>query len=174
MACIIDAHAHIVPGNILNQTYARIGTRQLPFGLRDTCDGSFYVMPPYMEDSRFSADALISLMDVCGVQAAVLQQAHLFPFNEEVAKAVEKYPDRLAGAMVITADEGWEEEMEYWHSRGLHSLKFEMRSYTYEGLFPDMRYDSPVFLAIRTFFPSLISKPTFVVSPFTTRATFEI
>ncbi len=105
-------------------------------------------MPPYLTDSCFSEEGLIALMDAHGVEAAVIQQTPLSPQNEETARAVERYPDRLSGAMLLEPREGWREEMEYWSGRGLRSVKLEMRSLTEQTMYPGLRYTGERMLAL--------------------------
>ena len=145
---VIDAHVHIVPPSALGRGEARLGSRLERNGWRETDHGGFRALPPYLTDSRFDAEALIALMDACGVETAVIQQTPLAPQNEETARAVEAYPDRLAGAMLLEPREGWREEMAYWYSRGLRSVKLELRSLTEETMYPDLRYTQERMLAI--------------------------
>ena len=136
----IDSHVHLYPPSALGAGEKRLGSRLMPNGWRETAEGGFRAMPPYMTDSCFSAEALIALMDAYGVARAVIQQTPLAPQNEAVAEAVRQYPERLSGAMLLEPREGWREEMEYWHSRGLRSVKLEMRSLTDGAMYPDLRY----------------------------------
>ena len=136
----VDAHVHLVPASALGAGEPRLGSRLLPGGLRETAEGAFYALPPYIPESRFPAEGLIALMDACGVSRAVVQQTPLAPQNEETALAVARYPDRLAGAMLLEPGEGWEREMDYWHERGLGSVKLEMRSLTARGMYPGLGY----------------------------------
>jgi hypothetical protein len=104
-------------------------------------DEGFYTMPPYIHDTQFTADTLVKMMDAYGIERAVILQSLMSPQNEAVASAVEKYPERLTGAMVIEPVDGWQEQMEYWHDRGLSAIKFEMRAYTNPAAYPDIQYD---------------------------------
>ena len=140
----IDAHVHVIPETALGARSEPLGTEQFAWGFRTTHDGAFYAVPPFVHDSQFTADTLVKMMDVYGVDFAVIQQTPLWPLNEEVARAVETYPDRLAGAMLLDPAGSWQDEMEYWYARGLRSVKFEMRSLTCRLMHPDLRYDSPV------------------------------
>ena len=137
---LVDAHVHILPPEALGAGEPRLGSRMGKHGWRETAEGGFYALPPWGE--AFPAEGLIALMDAWGVEAAVIQQTPLGPQNEWVARAVEAYPDRLAGAMLLEPREGWREEMEYWHGRGLNSVKLEMRSLTEKTMYPGLRYDS--------------------------------
>ena len=139
----IDAHVHITPASALGSRNERFDTEVMPYGYLKMKDSGFYTMPPYVHDSQFTEDTLIHMMDAYGVEKAVILQSLMSPQNEEIAKAVEKYPDRLSGAMVIEPVEGWCEAMEYWNQRGLRVIKFEMRAYTDPAAYPDICYADP-------------------------------
>ena len=145
---IIDAHVHLSPSSALGRGEERLGSRLEGNGWRRTAAGGFRAMPPYLTDSCFSAEGLIALMDAYEVEAAVVQQTPLSPQNEETALAVERYPDRLSGAMLLEPGEGWREEMEYWSGRGLRSVKLEMRSLTEQTMYPGLRYTESRLLAL--------------------------
>ena len=145
---IVDCHVHIVPPSALGGGEVRLGSRLEKNGWRETAHGGFYALPPYLTESCFSAEALIALMDAWGVEAAVIQQSPLAPQNEETAQAVAAWPDRRAGAMLLEPRQGWREEMDYWHSRGLNSVKLEMRSLTEETMYPGLRYTRERMLAL--------------------------
>ena len=146
MGKYIDAHVHLVPEDAVGKRFEPLDSELAPYGFRHTHEGDFYALPPYMHDSQFTADTLVKMMDVYGVEYAVIQQTPLSPQNEATARAVEKYPDRLAGAMMLAPAEGWQAEMDYWFGRGLKSIKFEMRSYACEKMFPFVRYNEPPLL----------------------------
>lgn len=148
MKRFIDAHVHITPAAALGTKNERFGTEVMPYGYLKMGDEGFYTMPPYIHDSQFTEDTLVKLMDVYGVEKAVILQSLMSPRNEAVAKAVEKYPDRLAGAMIIEPVGGWEEQMEYWYGRGLRAIKFEMRAYTNPAAWPDISYTDPRMLKL--------------------------
>ncbi len=145
---IIDAHVHLSPSSALGRGEERLGSRLERNGRRTTAEGGFLAMPPYLTDSCFSAEGLIALMDAYAVETAVIQQTPLSPQNEETARAVERYPDRLSGAMLLEPREGWREEMEYWAGRGLRSVKLEMRSLTEQTMYPGLRYTESRMLAL--------------------------
>lgn len=148
MKRFIDAHVHITPAAALGTKNDRFGTEVMPYGYLKMGEEGFYTMPPYIHDSQFTEDTLVKLMDVYGVEKAVILQSLMSPRNEAVAKAVEKYPDRLAGAMIIEPVGGWEEQMEYWYGRGLRAIKFEMRAYTNPAAWPDISYTDPRMLKL--------------------------
>lgn len=145
---IIDAHVHLSPLAALGAGEPRLGSRLEKNGWRETGHGGFQAMPPYLTESCFPAEALIALMDACGVESAVIQQTPLSPQNEDTARAVALYPDRLSGAMLLEPRAGWREEMDYWYGRGLRSVKLEMRSLTEETMYPGLRYTDDRMLAL--------------------------
>lgn len=144
----IDAHVHITPASALGTGNERFGTEVMPYGYLKMGDEGFYTMPPYIHDSQFTEDTLVKLMDVHGVEKAVILQSLMSPQNEAVARAVEKYPERLAGAMIVEPVDDWEDQMKYWRDRGLHAVKFEMRAYTNPAAYPDISYMDPRMLKI--------------------------
>ena len=138
MRKFIDAHVHITPEGQIGRKNGFGGTYQA-YGYLDRPEGGFYTMPPFIHDTQFTADTLVRVMDVYGVEKAVIQQTMMNPLNEEVARAVKKYPDRLSGAMLLDYTQSWPEQMDRWQEAGLRSIKFEMRSYTDPGCFPEAR-----------------------------------
>jgi predicted TIM-barrel fold metal-dependent hydrolase len=146
----IDAHAHIVPGHLLGKYDRRFGVTVEPYGVKRFNDGGAYqFMPDYLADSRFTTDTLLKSMDNGGIEKAVLLQSPCFPLNEDVIQAVRDYPDRFKGSMILEpADEKCLEEIVQFHRQGLTVMKFEMSAglgYTHPGMFPDMKFDSPLF-----------------------------
>ena len=143
----IDAHVHITPAHALGKKYEPAGSQQLAFGMTRKADGTIVqTLPPYMHDSQFTVETLVHMMDVYEVDRAVIMQTLMSADNGSVADAVRACPDRLAGAMVIEPVEDCLEQMEYWHGRGLNVIKFEMRSYTDERCYPDVRYTDRVMM----------------------------
>lgn len=143
MRKIIDAHVHITPAAALGKFNPRFNTRNLLYGYQSMGNGGFQTMPCYIHDSQFSDDTLIHMMDVYGVEKAVILQSLMAEQNADVAAAILKYPERLAGAMVLEPVAGWREALDYWYSRGMHIIKFEMRAYTDPNCYPNARYDDP-------------------------------
>lgn len=139
----IDAHVHITQATALGTKNERFGTEVMPYGYLKMGNEGFYTMPPYVHDSQFTEDTLVKLLDVYGVEKAVILQSLMSPQNEAVARAVEKYPERLAGAMIVEPVDDWEEQMQYWRDRGLRAIKFEMRAYTNPAAYPDISYMDP-------------------------------
>lgn len=102
------------------------------------------LMPPYFEDSAFTAESLIRTMDFYSVEKAVIMQSLCFSMNELVARAVAQYPDRLAGAMIVEPTENRRERILQWYEKGLRVLKFEMSAgmgFSSTRAFPNMRFD---------------------------------
>lgn len=148
MRRIIDAHVHITPAAALGMRNDRFGTENRPYGYLKMGDGGFQTMPCYIRDSQFTDDTLVHMMDVYGVEKAVILQSLMAPQNAAVAAAVLKHPGRLSGAMVLEPTPGWREELNHWHSCGLNVIKFEMRAYTNPSCYPDARYDDTEMTAV--------------------------
>lgn len=144
----IDAHVHITPADALGKENPRFGTKLMENGWLQMKDGGIQTMPCYIHDSQFTADSLIHMMDVYGIDKAVILQSLMSPQNGSIAEAVQKYPNRLAGAMVVEPKPGWQDEMRRWHEAGLNVVKFEMRAYTNPQLYPNARYDDSEMTAI--------------------------
>ena len=139
---LIDAHVHILPETALGSVNSRFGYEYAPYGFQKIPDvGGFQVMPPYVHDTQFTADTLVHMMDVYGVERAVIQQSILNEQNAAVADAVAKYPDRLSGSMILEPGAHWREELLHWKEAGLQSIKFEMRAFTMAC--PGIGYDHP-------------------------------
>lgn len=147
MRTIIDAHVHITPAEALGRENRRFGTRNLPYGYLQLGDGGFQTMPCFIRDSQFTAETLVHMMDVYGVERAVIQQSLMAEVNEAIAAAVQRWPDRLAGAMVLEPVPGWEQQMDRLYAAGLHSIKFEMRAYTNQACYPNASYDDDEMMA---------------------------
>lgn len=148
MRKIIDAHVHITPAGTLGSSNPRFGTENLPYGYLRMGDGGFQIMPCYIHDSQFTADTLVHMMDVYGVEQAVILQSLMAAQNEQVAEAVSRHPRRLSGAMVLEPCDGWEETLDHWYRKGLHTIKFEMRAHTNPACYPQARYDDAQMTAI--------------------------
>lgn len=144
----IDAHVHITPATALGKRNERFGTENLPYGRLKMGDGGFQTMPCYVHDSQFTDDTLINMMNVYGIERAVLLQSLMNPMNDEIARAVRKYPERLIGAMVVEPKEGWQEEMHRLAQEGLRVIKFEMRAFTHPACYPNAQYDDPMMSAL--------------------------
>lgn len=146
----IDAHVHILPPDLLGRQDPRFRVTREGFGRVRTSGGyELQLLPPYFEQSAFSAQALLATMDVYGVEKAVIMQALCFTMNEAVAEAVAVAPDRLTGAMVVEPRPGWDEEMRRWRRRGLRVLKFEMSAgmgFSSPKAYPQLQFNDPVML----------------------------
>lgn len=148
MEKIIDAHVHINPEKMVNVEDPRFGARKGLFGKLTFNNGSsFQFMPCYMHDSQFTAETLIHMMDYYGISKAVILQSLSFVITKEISEAVQKYPDRLAGAMIVEPKENCLETLEQWYSRGLRVMKFEMSDglgFTTKSAYPNMKFNDPV------------------------------
>jgi predicted TIM-barrel fold metal-dependent hydrolase len=143
----IDGHVHIVPAGLKGRVDERFKVRVEPYGIKRFADGSVYqFMPDYMADSCFEAETLIKCMDNQGIERAVVMQSLCLSFNEEVVKAVRRYPGRLAGAMIIEPrDPGCLKDMEYWRQQGLRVMKLELSTglgFSHPNLYPGFKLDS--------------------------------
>lgn len=139
-----DAHVHMFPERMLGVTDAVTGVKWGKFGEWIFDDGAFIVhrMPPYMEQSNFTAEALIATMDCYGIEKAAIMQSFMFRANQDIADAVKKYPDRLRGAMFIDPrDADVLEQIRHWHAEGLNIIKFEMKGFGHPKGYPDMKLD---------------------------------
>jgi hypothetical protein len=146
----IDAHVHIVPAHLLGKTDRRFNVTIEPHGIKRFADGSVYqFMPDDLPGSCYPVDSLIRSMDGMGIEKAVIMQSPCFSLNEEVSQAVQKYPGRLRGSMIIEPyGEKCLKDIEDCHGRGLTVMKFEMSTglgYTHPNMFPDLRFDSLLF-----------------------------
>lgn len=144
---MIDAHVHIMPGRLEGTEDKRFGVKMGKYGCKILPNGfGAPFLPNFMEKSEFSTEALIHVLDSYGIQRAVIMQSLCFKINEDVAEAVQSYPDRLRGAMAIEPkDEGVLDEIRYWYDEGLSVIKFEMSwpfGYTHPNAYPDLDFDS--------------------------------
>ena len=150
MRAIIDAHVHIVPGHLLGKTDERFNVTVEPRGIKRFADGSVYqFMPEEFADSCYPVESLVRSMDATGITKAVILQSPCFSFNEDVVRAVQEYPDRFQGSMIIEpSNEACLEEMERFYGCGLRVMKFEMSAglgYTHPNMYPELEFDSPLF-----------------------------
>ena len=149
MRPIIDAHVHLMPARLEGTVDERYGIKMDAYGCK-VLPGGFPAafLPNYMEKSSFSKEALIHVMDCSDVERAVIMQSLCFKINEDVAEAVQIYPERLRGAMAIEPkDESVLDEIRYWYRQGLTVIKFEMSEpfgYTNPNAYPDLDFDSPL------------------------------
>ena len=95
---IIDAHAHVVQyiaGFTSKGELRGVGKGKARYANGDT----FQMFPKSLGDYGVTAEKLIEVMDLNGVEKAVLLHGQYFGFqNEYTAQAVKKYPDRFVGA----------------------------------------------------------------------------
>lgn len=81
------------------------------------------------------------------MERAVILQSLSLEINAEVAAAVLKYPNRLAGAMVVEPTKNCLETLDYWYARGLKVMKFEMSDglgFATDCAYPKMKFDDSV------------------------------
>ena len=142
----IDAHVHLTGPEVRGKRNVRFNTELKEYGFLQMDDGGFYTMPPFMHDSQFTVETLIHVMDAYNIEKAVILQSLMNEQSEYIAQSVAKYPDRLLGAMVVEPVPEWKDIMDYWYSRGMRAIKYEMRAYTNPQCYPDIRYTTPVML----------------------------
>jgi predicted TIM-barrel fold metal-dependent hydrolase len=150
MRRIIDAHVHIRPEHLCGTTDPVSQIKMDTYGRMQLPDGAIYqCMPPYFKNSCFSASDLIQVMDIYGVEKAVILQSLSFQINPDLIAAVRRYPERLRGAAIIEPrDERVLKDIEYLYEHGLTGIKFEMSEalgHCHPNAFPDMKFDSELF-----------------------------
>ncbi len=89
----------------------------------------------------FTVEELLAMMDHHGIERAVIQQSLVNEQNDMIAESVKKYPNRLAGSMIITPEDDWKKRMQKYHEQGLNSVKFEMETHTAKGAYPNARFN---------------------------------
>ena len=127
---IIDIHTHIypkvsgitqgLPMTGTNLGRVRIGNRTVQF------------LPPSFEHSNSTYEMLISHMDWCGVEKAILMANPYYGYhNEYFVEAVQRYPDRLKGVALVDINGGKEaasELMDLYERTPLFGMKIETNS----------------------------------------------
>ena len=95
---IIDAHAHIM--RAVKGMTASGPTRSLSWGKARWGEQTIQLLPPFNEETRYPAEALLAQMDWAGVERAVLLQGPFYgEANAYVASAVANWPDRFRGRL---------------------------------------------------------------------------
>ena len=142
---IIDAHSHIFP-EVRGATGAG-PSRGLSYGRIAVGNEETQLLPPYNETTVFTPEMLIANMDWAGVDKAVLLQGPFYgECNSYVLEALNRYPNRLAGAAYF---DPWEtnnrQEFETLiASSGFRTVKLECSEATgLCGLHPNARLDTP-------------------------------
>ena len=142
---IIDAHSHIFP-EVRGATGAG-PSRGLGYGRIAVGNEKTQLLPPYNETTVFTPEMLIANMDWAGVDKAVLLQGPFYgECNSYVLEALNRYPNRLAGAAYF---DPWEtnnrQEFETLiASSGFRTVKLECSEATgLCGLHPNARLDTP-------------------------------
>ena len=148
---IIDAHAHVFEG--INSFTGSGELKALEFGKVKRGTGEiFRLLPPCFLEGRFPPEVLLEYMDWIGVDKAILLQGTLYGFyNEYVANAQSRWPDRFLGCalvdpMIREAPRVLEHAVE---ELGLRALKFEIsEGVGLSGIHPEMQLNSPQWLDI--------------------------
>ena len=102
-----------MPSWLLEARDERLGIHYQKFGkMVNDVGGELQRLPVYLEDSSFSADALIALMNAHEIEKAVILQSPAFKnIQWDMAAAVARYPDRLRASMVIEPVKGAVDEL---------------------------------------------------------------
>lgn len=144
---IIDSHAHLI--QYIAGTGAGGELRSIGNGMAVYANGSVVRMiPEEFHSDGFSPEQLLGVMDQHGVEKAVLLQGNFYGFqNYYTWQAVEKYPDRFAGAASYDPYSYDKEGIRKYlfEELGFSIEKFELS--TGSGLMavhPDFRIDGPV------------------------------
>jgi len=146
---IIDAHAHI-----FSKIAGRRGNERTTSGMYGKViagNNISQILPPFLADSTFSAEMLIHLMDYSGVDKAVLVQNPVYGIiNQEIAEAINAYPDRLIGTIQADPmDKDAVEKINKIATPRQSVLKFELsQDWGWSGIYPGLKIDSPEFIRI--------------------------
>ena len=142
---LIDSHAHIFPR--VNGITSRGVTRGIGLGRIRVGNEPQQLLPPYSRRTLFTPEMLLANLDWAGVDRAVLLQGPFYgECNEYVLKAIQTYPERLAGLAYL---DPWEAEVRSNFTRicqGEHfkGVKLECSVPTgLVGLHPEARLDDP-------------------------------
>ena len=142
---IIDSHLHITYG--LHGCIQNGPTRSLTFGRALQGDDEFQLLPPLNSGlTVFEPEMVVRLMDGVGVDRAVLLQGSFYgDQNTYLFEAVQKWPERFAGAAYIdprgkAPRDQFKQVVEEF---GFRILKFEMTVPTgFCGIYPDLQLNS--------------------------------
>ena len=141
MEKIVDAHIHIRPEWLLGYQDRRMHISFGPYGR--ICDSNGvkqrYYMPEYIQATKVTAEALLEVMDRNHIEKGVIMHSLYHVMNWDVVSAVNRYPDRFAGAMVVEPGEKILAQVRKFHMVGLSALKFEMGSFP--KIYPDFKFD---------------------------------
>jgi len=148
---MVDAHAHI-----FQKVDSFTGSGELKsirFGKVKKATGEiFRLLPPSFGETCFSPETLLEYMDWMGIDKAILLQGTLYGFyNEYVADAVARWPDRFTGcALVDPMIQHATKVLKYAVGElGFRALKFECSEvFGLAGIHPEMRIDSSNWMAI--------------------------
>jgi predicted TIM-barrel fold metal-dependent hydrolase len=143
---IVDAHTHM-----FTRFYGATGngpTAAVPRGRIRVATGEvLQLTPPLAAETAFPPEALLGYMDAAGVDRAVILQAPFFgERNDEVAKAVRRWPDRFTGAALLDprSSNARESFKRLTAEDGFRIFKFEMSAANgLLGFYPDLRLDEP-------------------------------
>jgi predicted TIM-barrel fold metal-dependent hydrolase len=95
---LVDAHAHIFP-----EVRGMVGggpTRSIGYGRAVVGEEEVQILPPYNERTAFTPKMILANMDWAGVDRVMLLQGPFYgECNQFVLEALQRYPERLMGAV---------------------------------------------------------------------------
>ncbi|MFZ5833530.1 MAG: amidohydrolase family protein [Planctomycetota bacterium] len=141
---IIDAHAHVIPNVSGRNRFGALVSDHWGSVLRG--DTRLPMLPPTCADSSFPVEALVELMDREAVsQALLLQNPTLGTCNEYVRECIERFPNRLCGAIQVDPRNPEGPEMiRQFASPRQSVLKIEMSAdWGWTGVHPGFELDEP-------------------------------
>lgn len=141
----IDAHIHLRPTGIAGTHDERFNVSYEKYGaLTIMGDWKLQGMPEFCVDSEFSAETAVHQMDCFNIEKSIIMASA--SSNIEVSiEAIQKYPERLVGAMVIPYDKTAVEYVERFYEMGFRVIKFETSTvlgYTHPTMYPDFKFNS--------------------------------
>lgn len=97
---VVDAHAHIF--NSIDGVKRGTKTSSSKYGRIKFGKEELVFLPPTFKETSFNVDMLVETMDFAGVSKAVLLQNPVIGIiNEEIRKAIEKFPNRFVGTIQV-------------------------------------------------------------------------
>lgn len=143
---IIDAHAHVfetLRGMTGRGYVTPIGYGQIRFDTGQVAR----IMPPMNEETRFTAEMLLSFMDWVGVDMAFIMQHNFHGANMDyIASCIRRWPDRFRGACTFDpyANE-WRTMLKRYHEEmGFRSMKLELSvGAGLLGFHPELKLNAP-------------------------------
>lgn len=148
---IIDAHLHITDG--FHGCTGTGATTSLNYGRVQQGNAQLQLLPPFNPGPTvFPPETVLRLMDLAGVDAAVLLQGSFYgDHNRYLYQAAKRWPDRLipTGYLDPCAKDARDQFHRITDEYGFRILKFEMTQPAgFTGVYPDLRLDGSEMLWI--------------------------